>query len=97
VLQSGPTSEAVRLTKLITSQVQAAFDRVSEEFTRDNLVGRWRSADASVLLKVDIDHGSLYVSEYTVNGTNVLSVMQDGWPDVHARLALWPTDDHQYR
>lgn len=97
VLQSGPTSETVQLTKLITSQVQAAFDRVLEDVTRNNLVGSWRSADASVLLKVDIDHGSLYVSEYTVNGTDVLGVMQEGWPDVYTRLPLWPTDDHQFR
>lgn len=97
VLQSGPTSKSIELTKLITSHVQSAFDRVLEDVTRDNLVGTWRSIDGLASLAVDIDHGSLYVNEYTINGTDVLQVMQDDQPRALTRLPLWATDDDQYR
>lgn len=97
VLQSGPTSETIRLTKLITSYVQAAFDRLLEDITRNNLVGTWRSTDGSASLTVETDRGSIYVNEYTINGTDVLRVMQDDVPDALPRLPLWPTDDNQYR
>lgn len=97
VLQSGPTSETIRLTKLITSHVQAAFDRVLEDATRNNLVGTWHSADGLASLTVEIDSGSIYVNEYTINGTDVLQVMQDDHPGALTRLPLWPADDNQYR
>jgi len=97
VLQSGPTSESIELTKLITSHVQSAFDRVLEDITRDNLVGTWRSTDGLASFTVEIDHGSLYVNEYTINGTDVLRVMQGDQPRALTRLPLWATDDDQYR
>ncbi|KAG8221411.1 beta-lactamase/transpeptidase-like protein [Butyriboletus roseoflavus] len=97
VLQSGPTSETIRLTKLITSHVQAAFDHVLEDATRNNLAGTWRSTDGLASLTIEIDRGSAYVNEYTINGTDLLRVMQDDDPDALTRLPLWPTDDSQYR
>lgn len=97
VLQSGPTSETIRLTKFVTNHVQAAFDRVLEDIVRNSLVGTWRSADGLASLRVEIDHGSLYVSEYTINGTDVLRVMQGDEPRASARLPLWATDDNEYR
>ena len=97
VLQSGPTSEMVGLTKLITNHIQAAFDQVLEDVTRDNLVGAWRSTDGLASLTVEIDRGSMYVNEYTINGTDVLRVIQGNDPRASTRLPLWATDDNQYR
>lgn len=97
MLQSGPTSETVALTKLITNHVQAAFDRVLEDITRDNLVGKWGSTDRLVSLTVEIDHGSMYVSEFTINSTDVLQVMQENQPWALTRLPLWATGDDEYR
>ncbi|KAF8120130.1 beta-lactamase/transpeptidase-like protein [Boletus edulis] len=97
VLQSGPTSETIELTKLITSHVQAAFDRVLEDVARHNLAGTWRSMDGLASLTVEINRGSLYVNEYTINGTDVLRVMQNDQASALTRLPLWPTGDDQYR
>ena len=97
VLQSGPTSETIGLTKLITNHVQAAFDVVLEDVTRNNLVGTWRSIDGLASLTVEIDRGSMYVNEYTINGTDVVQVMQDEQSEALTRLPLWATDDNQYR
>ncbi|KAN0082374.1 Beta-lactamase/transpeptidase-like protein [Tylopilus felleus] len=97
VLQSGPTSETIGLTKLITHHVQAAFDRVSEDVTRDNLGGTWRGTNGSASVTVEIDHGSMYVTKYNINGTDVLRVMQHDQPGTLTRLPLWATDENQYR
>ena len=97
MLQSGPTSETIPITKLVTSHVQAAFDRVLEDVTRNNLVGTWRLTDGLASLTVEIDRGSLYVNEYVINGTDVLQVMQEDEPGASTRLPLWATDDEEYR
>lgn len=74
-----------------------AFDRLLEDVTRANLGGTWRSTDGLTSLTIEIDHGSLYVNEYMINGTDVLRVMQEGAPEPDARLPLWPTSDNEYR
>lgn len=89
--------ETIRLTKLITSYVQAAFDHLLEDITRDNLVGAWHSMDGLASLTVEIEDGSLYVGEYMINGTNVLQVVQGNQADALPRLPLWATDNDEYR
>ncbi|KAG9309359.1 beta-lactamase/transpeptidase-like protein [Chiua virens] len=97
VLQSGPAMASIGLTKLIMNYGQPAFDRVLEDATRDNVAGTWHSMDGSTSLTVEIDSGSMYVKEYSINGTDVIRVMQDDQPGALTRLPLWEMGNNQYR
>ncbi|KAH9947539.1 beta-lactamase/transpeptidase-like protein [Amylocystis lapponica] len=99
VLTTGPTTETLPLNRLIFEQIQSAFDAVLEDAVRGLLVGTWHSSDARGTIAVTFDDGSLFVSEYTLNGTDVLQVMQaDGASGAASeKVALWATAEDEYK
>ncbi|KAH7914552.1 beta-lactamase/transpeptidase-like protein [Hygrophoropsis aurantiaca] len=95
VLTTGPTSETIWLTNLIIEHIQSAFDTALEDATREVIVGSWISDDEQSSITIDLDQGSLYVSRYMLNGTDVLGVLQ--YSDTPEKLPLWSTLENQYR
>ncbi|KAH7922968.1 beta-lactamase/transpeptidase-like protein [Leucogyrophana mollusca] len=95
LLTTGPTSQTFPLSTLILEQVQEAFDAAIADATRNVLVGTWSSDGSRNNIAIEIDEGSLYVTKYTLNGTNVLAVIQGN--DEAQRLPLWSTREDEYR
>ncbi|KDQ21842.1 hypothetical protein BOTBODRAFT_169033 [Botryobasidium botryosum FD-172 SS1] len=96
VLMTGPISQAIELDRLVFSHFQSAFDRIAEERTHQLLVGDWLSVDNSqVEITIAIDNGSLFVTKYIIDGTDVLQTIQLGGPS--RKTALWSTGDNEFR
>ncbi|THH03569.1 hypothetical protein EW145_g6168 [Phellinidium pouzarii] len=95
ILTTGPTMQTDPLNKLVFSHFQPAFDVVAKELTSRLLVGKWTSADGHCVVSIAIEAGSLYVSEYSINGTDVLrTIHPDGIP---RPTALWYTGGNKFR
>ncbi|KAJ8514878.1 hypothetical protein ONZ45_g7620 [Pleurotus djamor] len=94
ILTTGPTMQTFPLNDLILSHFQPAFDIITEEFTKDALVGDWSSNDVRVNVSVSIISGSLFVTKYEVGPTNVLSTINGG---ESTPIALWHTQDMEFR
>ena len=87
--------ETIPLNQIVFSHFQPAFDRIAEEKTRETLEGTWASSDHSVQVAITLEKGSLFVSEYLINGTDVLKTIQ---PDgVSRRASLMSTGGQDLR
>ncbi|KAL5499258.1 hypothetical protein ACEPAH_1776 [Sanghuangporus vaninii] len=95
ILTTGPSMQTIQLNELVFSHFQPAFDAITEELTRQNLAGKWVSSDRRCEVSIVIDSGSLFVSRYMINGTDVLKTIQ---PDgISRRAALWSTGGNEFR
>ncbi|EGN94877.1 hypothetical protein SERLA73DRAFT_77610 [Serpula lacrymans var. lacrymans S7.3] len=95
VLTTGNLSEPVPLTNLVIEQVQSAFDTALESATSDLLVGSWRSDDGQGEITIVIEEWSLFVTNFTLNGTDVLYVMESDGDST--QLPLWSTSVDEYK
>ncbi|KDQ21841.1 hypothetical protein BOTBODRAFT_169032 [Botryobasidium botryosum FD-172 SS1] len=93
VLTSGPTLQLIELNRLVFSHFQPAFDAITEELTERLIAGEWTSVDEAVQITIIIEAGSLFVSKYVVNGTDVLEATQP----YRGPSALWSTGDNEFR
>ena len=67
-----------------------AFDAVAGRVVQDAFVGTWKStcaSDVDASITIAVQDGSLYVTEYTYNDTDVLQVITQN-PDTK-QLPLW--------
>ncbi|KIJ61713.1 hypothetical protein HYDPIDRAFT_115522 [Hydnomerulius pinastri MD-312] len=97
VLTTGPTSRTSSLNELIFEHVQAGLDDLLRDLVSDILVGHWVSDDSRASMTVEIDNGSVFVSEYVVDSSNILDVMQ-GSPNTPSRkAAAWFTSEDEFR
>lgn len=95
VLTTGPSMQTIPLNELIFSHFQPAFDKINEELTQKLLEGRWVSGDELCEVSIVVDAGSLFVSAYSINGTDVLKTIHpDGVP---RKTALWSTGGSEFR
>ncbi|KAI5116363.1 hypothetical protein M0805_001373 [Coniferiporia weirii] len=95
VLTTGPSMQTIPLNELVFSHFQPAFDQINEELTRKLLEGRWVSEDELCEVSIVVDAGSLFVSAYSINGTDVLKTIHpDGVP---RKTALWSTGGGEFR
>ncbi|EGO21816.1 hypothetical protein SERLADRAFT_474737 [Serpula lacrymans var. lacrymans S7.9] len=95
ILSTGPMTQTIPLTNLIFDHVQPAFDAIMEAEAHKSLVGSWLSDDGQDNIAIDIEAGSLYVTRYILNGTDVLAVMHNHIGS--GKLPLWPTSENEYR
>ena len=95
ILTTGPSMQTMQLNELILSHFQPAFDTIAEELARQNLAGKWVSPDGHYEVSIVVDSGSLFISRYMINGTDVLKTIQ---PDgISRRTALWSTGGNEFR
>ncbi|KAH7884156.1 beta-lactamase/transpeptidase-like protein [Phlebopus sp. FC_14] len=95
VLTTGPISRVDPLTKLVLEHVQPAFDIILQALVNSQLIGRWVSDDSRASMSIEMQHGSLYATEYVVDGSDVLAVMQG--TDNPSKVAIWFTGDDEFR
>ena len=87
--------QTIQLNDLVFSHFQSAFDAVAEERAIRILAGNWESNDNLCKLCIVLEKGSLFVSRYMINGTDVLQTVQ---PDGVSRMtALWWTGSNEFR
>lgn len=95
ILTTSPGMQTIPLNELVFSHFQPAFDSIAERMTRELLGGSWASSDGSVQITITLDKGSLFASNYVINGTDVLKTIQ---PDgVSRRASLLSTGGHDLR
>lgn len=95
ILTTSPGMQTIPLNELVFSHFQPAFDSIAERKTRELLGGSWASSDGSVQVTITLDKGSLFASNYVINGTDVLKTIQ---PDgVSRRASLLSTGGHDLR
>lgn len=95
ILTTSPGMQTIPLNELVFSHFQPAFDSIAEQKTRELLGGSWASSDGSVQVTITLDKGSLFASNYVINGTDVLKTIQ---PDgVSRRASLLSTGGHDLR
>lgn len=95
ILTTSPGMQTIPLNELVFSHFQPAFDSIAERKTRELLGGSWASSDGSVQITITLDKGSLFASNYVINGTDVLKTIQ---PDgVSRRASLLSTGGHDLR
>lgn len=95
ILTTSPGMQTIPLNELVFSHFQSAFDSIAEQKTRELLGGSWASSDGSVQVTITLDKGSLFASNYVINGTDVLKTIQ---PDgVSRRASLLSTGGHDLR
>lgn len=95
ILTTSPGMQTIPLNELVFSHFQPAFDSIAEQKTRELLGGSWVSSDGSVQVTITLDKGSLFASNYVINGTDVLKTIQ---PDgVSRRASLLSTGGHDLR
>lgn len=95
ILTTSPGMQTIPLNELVFSHFQPAFDSIAEQKTRELLGGSWASSDGSVQITITLDKGSLFASNYVINGTDVLKTIQ---PDgVSRRASLLSTGGHDLR
>lgn len=95
ILTTSPGMQTIPLNELVFSHFQPAFDSFAEQKTRELLGGSWASSDGSVQITITLDKGSLFASNYVINGTDVLKTIQ---PDgVSRRASLLSTGGHDLR
>lgn len=95
ILTTSPGMQTIHLNELVFSHFQPAFDSIAEQKTRELLGGSWASSDGSVQITITLDKGSLFASNYVINGTDVLKTIQ---PDgVSRRASLLSTGGHDLR
>lgn len=95
ILTTSPGMQTIPLNELVFSHFQPAFDSIAEQKTRELLGGSWVSSDGSVQVTITLDKGSLFASNYVINGTDVLKTIQ---PDgVSRRASLLSTGGYDLR
>ncbi|PIL32219.1 hypothetical protein GSI_05464 [Ganoderma sinense ZZ0214-1] len=87
VLLAGHYPDAAKLTYDAFEIFQPAIDRALADFSTELYAGTWTDAESGVEKKssarIVIDKGTLYIEEFTLEGTNALAKF-----GAHGRLAL---------
>ncbi|EGN94876.1 hypothetical protein SERLA73DRAFT_96244 [Serpula lacrymans var. lacrymans S7.3] len=95
VLTTGPTVGIIPLINIIIENLQPAFGLALENATRDLLVGTWLSDDGQGTVTIVLEEGSLFVTQFLLNGTNVLSVMHQGKHPT--KVPLWSSGEDEFK
>lgn len=93
ILTTGPSTQTYTLNDIVFPRFQRASDMINYAIVTKTLVGTWASACCQ--LDIRIEHGSLTLAQYTINGTDVLKTIR---PDRISRSAqLIAISDTEYR
>jgi len=95
VLTASKENHSAELHRLIMEYFLPAFDEALFEATEKQLAGTWVSESGGVELHVIASAGSLFATQYTINGTDALAALNNGQKT--DRVPIWSLGNDEFR
>jgi hypothetical protein len=81
VLMTGWYGDTEKVITDAFQYFQPAFDAIHEKGTKKLYAGTWESEESNSTAVISVTDGSLWVDKFTLQGSDILAVLRDDYPE----------------